>query len=281
MSIVLDNYKKHLSPKSSPTFAREAEKFLKYSNNKLDKDSVEGYIKKLQKSYKPSSVHFIFNIIHRLFVTNNVSWTFIRGEGPSIPEGSEERPALEPALIKQMIKTCRDGVVGDTQTSLLCLSSIYGLRRTEMVGLKESDVDTDRCLLYVDTAKHGNKRHHMIPNEIIPYIAKHNYDITLYEASAMFWDIVAKSNLRQLEKYRLGYHSIRRTLDTLLLQSGLDIFTVASFMRWKVAQSSGIAMPQRYYSTNWVGTEGIKPVAIEATEDSKIWEVHPFLQDWC
>jgi len=97
--------------------------------------------------------------------------------------------------------------------------------------------------------------------------------------SQMFWRIINKSGLEAFKSERLGWHSIRRTLITLLHQSGVDPFTVHQFMRWKGAQRD-MAMDTRYHATHFVGLEGTKVVTLEAQSDKEVFKKHPLLKLW-
>lgn len=66
-------------------------------------------------------------------------------------------------------------------------------------------------------------------------------------------------------KYNAGWHSIRRYLDTVLLEKvGLE--NTAIFLRWQISRSS--LMPLRYISKDYHEV------------DKEIFRVHPVLSLW-
>ena len=50
----------------------------------------------------------------------------------------------------------------------LAIATIYAPRRIELARIKKRDIKDNT--LYIDTAKKGEKRTHLIPEEIMPYI---------------------------------------------------------------------------------------------------------------
>ena len=279
---LLSKYDSNLSgSKNKNHYMSYARGFLDYAD-KLDKETVNNYIKKLKRQGRsPGTVNFAFRVTRRLFAVNGIEWPFRRGEAPPIGQRDEIKPALAPEVVKMMIAAAKDGKLDDDEACFLGLSTVYGLRRVEMCDLRSGDFDFKQNHVFVSTIKMGRQRYHLIPAEIEPYLQKHDFEkhYTDTAMSQMFWRIINKSGLESFQSEKLGWHSIRRALVTLLHQAGVDPFTVHQFMRWKGAERE-LAMDSRYHATHFIGLEGTKVVALEAQSDKEVFKKHPLLKLW-
>ena len=269
--------------------SRYSKHYLSYARNfldsadTLDKEAVNKHLSKLKrKKQSPGTRNFAFRVIRRLFVVNGLEWPFKRGEAPLITQRDEYKPALALEIIKIMIEAAKGGKLTDEGTCFLSLSTTYGERREEMVNLKPGDIDLINKTIFISTIKHGRQRYHLIPGEIEPYLQKHdfNQEYSLGRMSQIFWEIIYQSGLGALRSKRLGWHSIRRSLLSLLHKSGLDPFTVHSFMRWKGGMEADLAIDARYHATSFISLDGETPVALEAEGDKEVFEKHPFIPLW-
>jgi len=277
MTIHLDNYEGSLRSTGSTRnlYLSYAKRFLDFaSGRELDRKAVEDYLKVLRKQgYSDGTINFTFRVIKRVYDCNGIPWTFRRGEAPQIRESEVFAPALDPEDIGEMI-TAKDKLTPQ-ERAFLALSTTYGLRRTELASISPSDLDFNTNTVFIMTAHRGRQRYHIIPPEIKPYLEDYNFaSMNQFEASTVFLSIEDKAGLQHIDG--VGWHAIRRTVDTLLLDK-LPEATVADFMRWK---SRGI-MPQRYYATRFVGRKGGIVLSKESRSvDEKVFEVHPFLPYW-
>jgi len=279
---LLSKYDSNLAgSKNKNHYLSYAKNFLDYADS-LDKENINNYIKKLKRQGRsPGTLNFAFRVIRRLFAVNGLEWPFRRGEAPQIGQREEVKPALDPEVVKAMVQAAKDNVLDSDEACFLALSTLYGLRREEMYNLVSKDIDFKGDTIFISTVKSGRQRYHLIPPEIKPYLEKHDFEARYSDTamSQMFWRIINKSGLEVFKSERLGWHSIRRTLITLLHQSGVDPFTVHQFMRWKGAQRD-MAMDTRYHATHFVGLEGTKVVAMEAQSDKEVFKKHPLLKFW-
>jgi len=281
-SQMLDNYAKNLgsSGRTKNLYLSYAEDFLDYADGNLDREMIEKYLEHLRHAHKYSdgSVNLIFRIVRTLFNRNDIEWPFRRGEAPIIREDKIEAPALDPNIIGEMITTVKKEGEPD-EKAFLAISSIYGTRRTEMVQLAQADVNLKGKNIHIATAKHGRERTHLIPEVIVPYLREYNFDISRSEFSlfTLWYRLEYRIGLEHTDQ--VGFHSIRRTLNTILLDH-LPEARVMSFLRWKQRTSSH--MPYRYSAQRFVGREGLttKVVGEAKDVDTKIFEVHPFLAYW-
>lgn len=259
------------------SYARD---FLEYSEGKLDRQSVEEYLKHIRRKRHLSdgSVNFIYRILRTLFKRNGVEWPFNRGESPQIREDRIKAPALDPEVIIEMIETAKQRP-GSAETTFLALATTYGLRRVEMANLTQEDVNIKDRVIHIATAKHGRERTHIIPEEIIPYLETYDFSQqrSVFKIFVLWYSIERMVGMEHTE--RLNWHAVRRTLNTLLLDHLPDT-VVMSFLRWKQRTSS--SMPFRYSAQRFVGKKGVttRVVGEALSVDEKIFEVHPFIKYW-
>lgn len=281
----ITNYARSLPTKMSRSNRcqriNHAKRFLVFVRDKpRDKQTIDGYLDQFKKD---TTKIFVFGVVKEMFRTNGLEkqWPYRKGETPQTRQSDVYSPALDPELIKMMIQNRNK--LTDSEACFLALSTIYGLRRIEMSTITSEDVKLEDNAIFIHTAKGGRERWHKIPEQIKPYLTKHNFDTRFNggELTVMFWEILKKNNLKSaLSNKRIGWHAIRRTVVTLLIRSGLDPFLVKDFLRWKGPPTQGLDMPAHYYATSWVGLEGIKPIITGTEADIEIFKKHPFLEYW-
>jgi len=278
---LLEKYSSNLTgSKNRNHYLSYARDFLDHADG-LNKESVTKYIEGLKRHKRSSGTrNFVFRVIRRLFVVNAIEWPFLRGQAPQIDQRDEYKPALDPELIKIMIEAAKSGKLASDECAFLALSTVYGLRRAEMVNLEPKDFAGDT--VFIATVKMGRERYHLIPLEIKKYLAAHDFSqrYSLTGMDQVFWRIVNNSGLGQLKEHRLGWHAIRRTCLSVLHKAGLDPFSCHQFLRWKGGAEGGLAMDARYHATSFIGLEGTKVVTLEAEGDREIFEKHPLLAMW-
>jgi integrase len=288
-NLLLENYSKGLSStgKTRTLFLRFAREFLAYSDGDFSREKISSYMDHLRKqhSYRDGSVNFAFRVIRTMFNRNETilkaegyEWPFRRGESPSIREDKVEAPALHPITIGKAIAAVKaDG--SPEEKAFLALSSTYGLRRVEMVELEASDIRLKDRNIHIATAKHGRERTHLIPEAIIPYLS--GYDFNQVRSENFLFTLWYRIEIRigLAHTHKVGWHSIRRSLNTILLRR-LSEATVMSYLRWKQRTSSH--MPFRYSAIKFVGEEGesTEVVGDALDVDNQVFEVHPFLDFW-
>ncbi|KKM11316.1 hypothetical protein LCGC14_1721020, partial [marine sediment metagenome] len=253
---ILENYAKRLGStgKTRRLYLRFASNFLEYAGGEFDREKIDKYLARLRKhKYSDGSVNLIFRTIRTLFSRNNMEWPYNRGESPLIREDKIQAPALDPDIIGEMIQAVKSKGELD-EKAFLAISTTYATRRIEMIGLVMDDVRIKDKTIHITTAKHGRERTHMLPEEILPYLEGFDFDVGTSDSEifALWYRLEYRIGLDHTNQ--VGWHSVRRTLNTLLLDN-LPEATVMSFMRWKQRTSSH--MPYRYSAQRFVGREGM------------------------
>lgn len=286
---IFDRYAKGLGSegKTRSLYLKYASDYLEYSDGKFDRETVLKYLEKLKRKYKYSdgTLNFIFRVVRTLYNRNSaqfanegIEWAFRRGETPQIREKNIQAPALHPRTIERMISGVRENGAVD-EAAFLALSSCYGLRRVEMIELKADDIKSRDRIIHITTAKHGRERSHQIPEEILPYLKNYDFDqpISEFALLSVWYRLEYNIKLKHIE--RVGFHSIRRTLNTLLARQLSDV-TVKSFLRHKQRTSSD--MTYRYSAVTFVGEEeeSTELTSDAQSTDSEVFAIHPFIEFW-
>lgn len=282
----LDTYQKSLSRPDHP-FVVIAESFLnKVGNREPSMDDVKSWTHR--RNFRQSTLRKEYGIIRRLFVVNGLKWEAKRGEAPKPSDKDGVAQRLDPELIREMISIARGKAPSATTAptlahgAFLCLSSMWGLRRSELMEITPACLDTKGSLLYVATKKGGRARWHYVPPEIMAVLQEWGFKdhLTDWQVSQLFVDWRAMAGVELPDTVsRLGWHAIRGTLDYELLAAGLSIPEVSNFMRWRRNESE---MTTRYASMQVIGRSGAKRMLAfdEKKADEAVLKVHPFLQAW-
>jgi len=249
-----------------------------------------------KEGYSPGTVRWVYAIVKRVFDaakavheaerTKLISKTdpkdpgavaqlikAISLPGPNWDLGKRSAPRVEAEdVVKpvasfeelRMMTTARDELTAQ-ERAYLALSSIYGLRREELVRVRPKHFNFKEKTIYVMTCKGGERRNQLLCNEVMPYLRDYDFqaEYSLFQMSAMYHRICAKSGFRA--KDGSGWHSPRRYLDTVLRDLCGELETKI-FLRWRISASS--EMVERYYSRS--------PLEI----DEAVLRVHPIVPLW-
>lgn len=232
------------------------------------------YIKKMEKrGYGASTRMMHFRVLKRGFEIANaldttIQWTFGKRAPSELAVQSvpweESKIAFSVDEMKAMIVVAKNGQLPPSYTALVALSTTYGLRRCEMADLAPDDLNLKTKKLRVYT-RHGSRiKEHLIPDEIVNFLAEYQPIRSEFKLSQMFHDIEDACGLPK--RYGTGWHAPRRGLVNALVDTGVDKLYIYSYMRWKLATSFG--MLGTYFS---VPDEKV---------DEAVLKVHPFLSLW-
>lgn len=153
----------------------------------------------------------------------------------------------------------------------LALSTVYGLRRSEMTKVEPEDFTQGtpyfpHGTIMIHTTHGGRVTTHLVPPEIAPYLQYFRH----YEPDSlthMFHRLAQKVGLTTTKGF--GWHSIRRSLATELILLDASALNVLRFMRWSDASARGE-----------FGMLAIYAKRDQTRIDEAIFKVHPFLPYW-
>lgn len=292
----IEVYRDSLSTSAAPDFMYVARRFgafmLQKGGREWDKATVNAYIDaRRRKNLKESTLAKEFNTIRRIFVVNGIPWPFRRNEGPRPSERQEDRTFLYPEVIDQLIM--HSPRTSPEHMAILGVSTTYGCRREEMtyhwdpydeqmVGIGPDSFNWRSRLLYIETAKHGRARYHLIPEPLIPVFRAYDWrPRTKHRVSELFKDLVAAAELDVDAFANIGWHSIRRSVDRALEQADVPPTERTVYMRWSRSRSDQSVA----YATGGIGVgiEGRGDTSLAAHDsslDEKAFKSLPWLGLW-
>jgi len=273
---MLKKYEDNLSG-SKQVYLPIVERYLREKKD-FSKRSIKSYLEKLEKEgYSDGYINLIYRTLARFCRVNEIEWPFKRKEVPHIREKKVYAPALDPKYVTEIIEAAKKGVFNDAEAAMIALSTTYGLRRSEMAGMTKEDVDIKNKILFVETAKSGRQRYHIIPDEILPYISEYSFPQRTPTSLTLMWYRIEKK-LGWPRLREVGWHAIRRILNRQLIDAGLNPLTVSNFLRWKRSSTEMVAL---YYNITIVGIDGrIEIDKPDREVDEAVFAVHPFLPYW-
>jgi len=245
-------------------YLRVVEYFLSFCKKDFSKTKILDFIFTFTKNCSPAYTRWVNDVLSSFFKRMRRLGLIkedypISSEDLPKPAGFLEirRPSFRKEEVLQLIGFAKQSG-SQREKAYLALATTYGLRREELLRLRKQDIG-ERLL--IRTAKGGEPREHLIPEEIRPYLSfdfdriKSSNPITL-----TFRKLFEKAKVPQL-----GIHAIRRSLNTELRLSGIDPEAVFRFLRWKPSKRD---MSAYYFSLSYPEI------------DRLIFEKHPWIQAW-
>jgi len=258
-------------PSTIARYAQFAQRFARFTGKEQDfteTDALAFIDDLIAKGYSDSSVRWSYYALKRVYRAVGSPFTVTLEDLPLGRRGAVHRPVLSRDEVAGLIAFVRRyGSLAER--FYLAMSTTYGLRRVELSRLTRESfrLGEAESTVRIDTAKHGEPRTHLIPAEIKPVIdAALKAEALGYGVSAltiMFRELHHKAGLQR--NGALGWHSIRRSLDTQLLDANLPYYVVKDFLRWKASPSD---MPGLYHRPS------------PADVDRRVFGVHPFVSCW-
>jgi len=233
------------------------------------------FAKRQEQGKSGNSLRTEFAILQKLYRANHWDWPLAPEDRPEAPL-EVNTPALTREEVEQLIKNRE--LYSKGERFYLAIGTILAPRRIELARIKKRHIQGNT--IYIDTAKHGEKRTHLIPDEIMPYIEAYRpRENNVSSLSAMF-DRICKKGLGESKK-GYGWHSFRRTIDTLLpialAKADKPLTLIGYFLRWG-RRSSGA----KFWGTPMGGVYA-RPEILSSDPffiDREVFEVHPFLPFW-
>ena len=287
---LLKKYTDSLKEGSKAIYGATARSFLDWLGRKPASGDIARWVAYRKKQgYASGSIYHEWKVIRRLYRVNEIQYNPKDNEAPVISEEDTFAPAMDPADIRAMIRTARgleptqnNITLDECHCCFLLMSTMWGLRRTEMVSLCPEDIDTKagkNGMIYVKTSKRGRARWHLVPGDLMPIITAWGFreEFNNFNMSMLFKDL--KLAIGFPMKSEVGWHSIRRSLVMGLMAADFDIAAVHKFMRWKRPTGD---MVMRYATSRIISRQGEQQEL--ATDDRKSDEAilakHPFIDFW-
>ena len=280
----LDNLRLVLTspkPRAAQTltsYLSAANQFLTWLGDRIPPDEMDlrrYFLKRRDERAGEGTLRKIFAVLKKLYRANHWDWPLEKEDRPEAPL-EVNTPAFTREEVAELIKNRE--LYSRGERFYLAIATIYAPRRIELARIRGRDIKDNT--IFLDTAKRGEKRTHLIPDEIMPYIQAYRprqHNVSTLSAT---FDRICKKGLGQNKK-GYGWHSYRRTLDTLLpmalAKADKPLTLVGYFLRWS-RRSTG----SRFLGTPMGGIYA-RPEILSSDPffvDREVFEVHPFLPLW-
>ncbi len=267
---IIKIFRKHLDQDQENYSQRTIRAYLEYAKMYLSqydhfsKPSIIEFLEHYSQNHSKNSVQLAYYGIKRLCKSLGVKFTVARADLPRfhVYDDDDNVPVLRKADVEKLIDYWKN-YPKEYATSLLFLSSVYGLRAIEMSRII---IKGDIITVHIAKRKsaHGKLplRNHILPTCGQAYLS--SYDTySVGNVSRMFAIVCKRAGVQKPANG--GWHCIRRALNTHLLLAGGHEILVKGFLRWVKNKKD---MPSLYFH--------MPPDEI----DCMIFDIHPFLKRW-
>jgi len=266
------------APDTLTNYLSVANNFLTWLGDRIPPDEMDlrrYFVKRRDEGISESTLRTTFAVLQKLYRANRWDWPLTQDDRPEVPPGVKT-PAFTREEVEQLIRNRK--LYSRGERFYLAIATIYAPRRVELARIKKRDIRDNT--IFIDTAKRGEKRTHLIPDEIMPYILAYRPRPHNVSSLSIMFNRICKKGLGEV-KEGYGFHSYRRTLDTLLptalAKADKPLTLVGYFLRWSPKRIGAIFM-----GTPMAG-EYARPEALSSDPffvDREVFSVHPFLPLW-
>lgn len=266
------------APGTIKTYLETAQRFLMWvdGDKPTDNDLRKYFMKRRQHGISERTLKKEFFHLKKLYQSNQAwpEWPFQSDDTP-YPEEKPYAPALELDEIELLIRAKKK--LTERERFYLAAATVWGCRRIQLAKIRRRDYDDEKIV--IRPAHKGYPVEHLIPDELKgifnAYNAREHEDEAL---SGIFKRICKKAGLKP--KPRVGWHSIRRTLDTiippLLIRNRIDGSIYADYVGW-AASTKG----SKFRGADMAGIYDHPEILYEPFGiDKIIYKYHPFLPLW-
>jgi len=266
------------APSTLTGYRSVASQFLAWLGDRIppsEMDLRQYFAHRRAEGISDNSLRTYYIVLKKLYKANHWEWPLEREDRPEEP-AEINTPAFTRQEVEQLIANRE--LYSDGERFYLAVATIYAPRRIELARINKRAIKDHT--IFVDTAKGGEKRTHLIPDEIMPCIEAYHPKQHSDRALTYMFDRIC---VKGLGEHKKGYswHSLRRTLDTLLptalAKADKPLTLVGYFMRWN-RKTSGL----RFFRTPMAGVYSRPEIMSEDPffADREVFQVHPFLPLW-
>jgi integrase/recombinase XerD len=223
---------RNLSPRTIKAYCHAIEELYTYYNKSpkdISNNEVKKYLlEKMDKGYSAQSISLILNSLNFLYreIYKNPLDINIKH-----PKKALKIPIL---LTRKEIDSILNSFANKKHRLLIALSYSAGLRVSEAVNLRITDIDLDECTLFVREGKGKKDRRTVISEKLIKDIQRlsagkeddeYLFDsqqggaITTRTAQKIFGQALQRAQITK----KATFHSLRHSFATHLLENGVDV----------------------------------------------------------
>jgi len=214
-------------------------KYYGKAPDQLDKEQIRSYLVHLTVERKLSPNTMTGQICGlRFFYNETLGWDETKLFIPPRKKSSSLPEVFSPSEVVHLI----DGARGLKQRVLLMTAYSAGLRVSELVNLKITDIDAARMTIRVKQGKGGKDRYAVLSQKLLvelrQYWKRYRPSIWLFPNRAKngplsrgeAWHIFRSAKKRAGLKKGRGIHSLRACFATHLLETGVDLRSIQFLM---------------------------------------------------
>lgn len=286
MSKLIDAYIASLGDRPAIPYRCFARTFSKYLGSRTPTPEIAtAFIAQRKRDgYAPGTLNHQWRIIRRMYRLAGLELT---GEAPRVTPRDVQHLAVTD-LMPDLITAARG--LTPMHAALMAVSSVYGCRRTEMAWRRDpivgwtglgpkSFTQGEASTIYIQTAKQGRERYHLIAPEIASTLAAYDWPPrTPGQVSAAWTDIRHAAGLEGDRYYGVGWHAPRRSVARALERAKFSELQINAYLRW----STGGSMAALYAGAVEIGRDESRSVSSVYDEDldREVFAALPWMGAW-
>lgn len=226
--------------------------------------SRQGMILWLEQNYTDNGIRTVYYVLKRLCRALGVPFPLDTDLLPPIPDEEEiYTPTTPRPIVIDLINHWKQ-FPGNYITSLVFLSTIYGLRSIEMTSV---DLHLPLSFIMIVAKRKGRSgkpviREHLIPDGMGKFLEGYEQ---YSERSVTYTFTKVCRAIGYKRQIKENWHGIRRALDTACVDAKIDNILIKRFMRWTKKRDDMVSV---YFHKDF------------AEINQEMFKVHPFLSVW-
>lgn len=253
------------SPNTVRTYSTNLLKFLNFISkpiNLLEADDVRIYLHHLvSRKLSPAYINSTYSVC-KLFFTSVLKRPFTLNDIPRVKVPKK----LPSVLTKSEVKSIIDVTDNIKHKAILMLAYSSGLRVSEVLHLKISDIDSENMQVFIRSGKGNKDRFSVLSSNTLTYLRQ--YFLVYRPTDWLFYSgydknkplhpRTAQKTFSNAKKKAgifkdASFHSLRTSFATHLLIQGTDLFTIKTLLGHKNIQTTMIYLhlaPSRVLSVS-------------------------------
>ena len=249
---LLESYliRKGYSPKTLENYLGHFERYLKFSNETIDKVNIDKYIVHLLK-HKASSHSYTNQAINAIKSYLKASGNSLKLEFKSIIRPKSEKK-LPKVMSMEEVKKVIDVTHNEKHKTMIMLGYSCGLRVGEVAGMRVKDIDSSRMVIHISQGKGRKDRITNLSDKMLEqlrvYYQKYQPRNWLFESTDPSDHIHTRTiqktfntsvNKAKIKK-KLTFHSLRHSYATHMLESGVDLRYIQDLLGHKSSKTTEV-----------------------------------------